>query len=182
MYSKSMISSLNDVFQFYGYKIKKYSWIKRNIFLTDKMVCSRHADKLCGCESSKRVLLYRYSASYLQDLLEELQYGVDVYTRWSTEVTDALKANSDSTKLGNLRYFFAQWWYISDISTSFSPLRDYGVGVWLIKLPRRVWGRADLTSADPLVVLSGCLPTGKHMLFLKCKHRCIEPRPLTFEV
>jgi len=66
----------------------------QGIVFSDKMVCCRHVAQLCNCTSSKCILFHRYSAKYMQDVLDKLKHQVETYFEWSTEVTIALNGDS----------------------------------------------------------------------------------------
>ena len=67
---------------------------------SDRIACCRHADILCGCEPSQRVLLYRYTSEFIEETLSEMEDNIDDYIEWSVQVNGALNTVDDKHKLG----------------------------------------------------------------------------------
>ena len=66
------------------------------IFLTERIVCLRHADKLCSCPPSKYCLRYRYTLDEIPAMLSRLKERAECYEIWHKNVEKALEATDDN--------------------------------------------------------------------------------------
>ncbi|XP_019634092.1 PREDICTED: lysine-specific demethylase 5C-like isoform X3 [Branchiostoma belcheri] len=58
----------------------------------NKLVCVRHADRLCDCGPARHVLRYRYTLDELPSMLHRLKLRAESYNIWSSKVKGAMEA------------------------------------------------------------------------------------------
>ncbi|XP_060607947.1 lysine-specific demethylase 5A-like isoform X1 [Ruditapes philippinarum] len=82
---------------------RQCSFCKTTCFLSaltcvcsERIVCLRHADKLCSCPPSKYCLRYRYTLDEIPAMLSRLKERAECYEIWHKSVEKALEATDDN--------------------------------------------------------------------------------------
>ena len=60
-------------------------------FIVARVVCLYHMNDLCTCESSKKILRYRYTLDELPAMLQKLKRRVESFDNWAFKVKSALE-------------------------------------------------------------------------------------------